>query len=262
MPHGTIRPDYLSPSSVKSYLSCSARFYMEKVLGIHKPISPALHVGLSVHEAIRTFHLLRWNRAEYSIDRLRKSYFSAFLEREHIQKGVEYRGDNRFRHKNCLNGWKIVQAFLLSPEAKTGGLPRGVEVSLQMEVPGLHPLITGTIDLVQGDGGIVDYKTCTAVPNLHHALFEHEIQLVTYQLLMQDAGERVSSLSLVYLTKTKTPRIIRINGSLADKKRQQRVLSLYKSVYEGITSERFIPQPGMHCSWCPYTRECMTWTGT
>jgi hypothetical protein len=28
---------------------------------------------------------------------------------------------------------------------------------------------------------------------------------------------------------------------------------------EGIAEERFYPQPGMHCSWCAFRKDCMAW---
>ncbi|WP_367872501.1 PD-(D/E)XK nuclease family protein [Luteolibacter sp. Populi] len=46
-------PDYSSPSAAKSYLACSLRFYFERVLQIKKATTPALHLGKSVHAALR-----------------------------------------------------------------------------------------------------------------------------------------------------------------------------------------------------------------
>lgn len=55
-----IRPDYLSPSSVKSYLSCSLRFFFERVAQIRKPTTVALHVGKTIHATLQSFNLARW----------------------------------------------------------------------------------------------------------------------------------------------------------------------------------------------------------
>ncbi|PNC66175.1 hypothetical protein CXT99_05690 [Akkermansia muciniphila] len=54
-----ICPDYLSPSSVKSYLSCSLRFFFERVAQIRKPTTVALHVGKTIHATLQSFNLAR-----------------------------------------------------------------------------------------------------------------------------------------------------------------------------------------------------------
>lgn len=72
-------------------------------------------------------------------------------------------------------------------------------------------------------------------------------------------GDTPPSLDLIYLVKTKTPQMIRVKIPPADEQRKQRVADLYRIAYEGITTERFHPQPGMQCSWCQYRRECSGW---
>ena len=93
-----------------------------------------------------------------------------------------------------------------------------------------------------------------------HAAFDHELQLVTYQVMIEEAtGDTPPSLDLIYLVKTKTPQVIRVKTPPADEQRKQRIADLYKIAYEGITTERFHPQPGMQCSWCQYRKECSGW---
>ena len=59
-------PDYISPSAAKSYLSCSLRFYFERVLQITKPTSASLHLGKAIHAALQSFHLARWRGGDDS----------------------------------------------------------------------------------------------------------------------------------------------------------------------------------------------------
>ena len=196
---------------------------------------------------------------EPTLDGLRKSYFSTFLDMERMPNGVEYHGNRTQRYKDCLHGWHAVQAFYKASNTHRREMPHGVETSLQMVLPGTNALITGTIDLVEEDGGLVVYKISASAPTSEQALCEHEVQSVTYQMLMQDAGKAIPALSLVYVVTTQTPRIIRIESSAPDYHRQQSVLSIYKTVYEGIVNGRFFPSHGIQCSKCPYTRECMEW---
>ncbi len=116
------------------------------------------------------------------------------------------------------------------------------------------------MDLVEGDFTAVDFKSAAAKPDPKHAAFDHEIQLVSYQLLMEAAtGETPPSLDLVFLVKTKTPQVIRVKSPPADAHRKRRVVALLETAAQGIAEDRFHPQPGMHCSWCQFRNECGQW---
>ncbi len=88
-----------------------------------------------------------------------------------------------------------------------------------------------------------------AKPDAANAAFDHAIQLVSYQLLMEAAtGETPPSLDLVFLVKTKKPQTIRVTRPPADARRKQRVVALLETAVEGIASNRYHPQSGMQCS--------------
>jgi putative RecB family exonuclease len=153
----------------------------------------------------------------------------------------------------------VVAAYLDSPEAMKEK-PRAVEVLLKEDIPGLSVPLTGAMDLVEGDFTPVDFKSAAAKPDAANAAFDHEIQLVSYQLLMEAAtGESPPSLDLVFLVKTKTPQIIRVKSPPADAHRKRRVTALLETAVEGIANSHHHPQPGMHCSWCQYRNECKAW---
>ena len=93
------------------------------------------------------------------------------------------------------------------------------------------------MDLVEGNFTPVDFKSAAAKPDPSHAAFDHEIQLVSYQLLMEAAtGESPPSLDLVFLVKTKTPQVIRVSSPPADEHRKRRVIALLETAVEGIAS--------------------------
>jgi putative RecB family exonuclease len=163
------------------------------------------------------------------------------------------------REKCRQDGLRVVAAYLDSPEAMQEK-PRAVEVLLKEEIPGLSVPLTGAMDLVEGDLTTVDFKSAAARPDPDNAAFDHEIQLVSYQLLMEAAtGETPPSLDLMFLVKTKTPQVIRVKSPPADAHRKRRVTALLETAVEGIASGRHHPQPGMHCSWCQYRNECKAW---
>lgn len=74
-------------------------------------------------------------------------------------------------------------------------MPLGVEVGLSATIPGLPVPVRGVIDLVQHDLTAVDYKSAAAKPDAEHAAFDHELQLVTYQMMIEEAGGRHASVT-------------------------------------------------------------------
>ena len=163
------------------------------------------------------------------------------------------------REKTRLDGLRVIAAYLDSPEAMKDK-PRAVEVLLKEDLPGLSVPLTGAMDLVESNFTPVDFKSSASKPDPSHAAFDHEIQLVSYQLLMEAAtGEIPPSLDLVFLVKTKKPQTIRVSSKPANARRKQRVIALLEIAVEGIAAGRFHPQPGMQCSWCQFKNECMGW---
>lgn len=253
-----IRPDYLSPSSVKSYLSCSLRFFFERVAQIRRPTTVALHVGKAIHATLQSFNLARWRGEDSSEAAMEEAFSVHFLKLEKTEGPVDY-ADEETRRKVRSCAWNTVKAFMASNEV-TSQMPLGVEVGLSATIPGLPVPVRGVIDLVQHDLTAVDYKSAAAKPDAGHAAFDHELQLISYQMMIEEATEDTPpSLDLIYLVKTKTPQVIRVKTPPANEQRKQRVADLYRIAYDGIITERFHPQPGMQCTWCQYRKECSGW---
>jgi putative RecB family exonuclease len=252
-------PEYISPSAAKSYLACSLRFYFERVLQIRKRTTPALHLGKAVHASLQAFHLARWRGTDDSPQVIAGAFEDSFLKLEREEGPVNW--NEEAREKCRLAGLRVVAAYLDSsdvPKAK----PRAVEVPLTESIPGLSVPLTGTIDLVTEVFAPVDFKSAAAKPDAGHAVFDHELQLVAYQLLLEQAtGEHPPSLDLVFLVKTKTPKVIRISSPPANRKRKDRVVGMIDTAVIGMAEGRFHPQPGMTCMSCQYRNECKAWPG-
>ena len=251
-------PDHISPTAAKAYLSCSLKFYFERVACIRKKTPATLHLGKAVHAALQAFHIARWRGADDSPETIAAAYEKAFSDLERDEGPVNF-DDDVEREKCRVDGLRVVAAYLDSPEAMKEK-PRAVEVLLKEDIPGLSVPLTGAMDLVEGNFTPVDFKSAAAKPDAANAAFDHEIQLVSYQLLMEAAtGESPPSLDLVFLVKTKTPQIIRVKSPPADAHRKRRVTALLETAVIGIASSRYHPQPGMQCSWCQFKNECMAW---
>jgi len=260
---GTVRrpcslPDHISPSAAKSYLACSLQFFFERVARIRKKTPVALHLGKAVHAALQAFHLARWRAGDDSPEAIAAAYDRSFADLERDEGPVNFE-DEDAREKARLDGLRVVAAYMDSPEAMREK-PRAVEVLLKENIPGLSVPLTGAMDLVEGNFTPVDFKSAAAKPDKDNAAFDHEIQLVSYQLLMEIAtGQTPPSLDLVFLVKTKTPQVIRVSSPPADMQRKLRVIALLETAVQGIARSRYHPQPGMHCSWCQYKTECLAW---
>ena len=254
---GTL-PQHISPTAAKAYLGCSLKFYFERVACIRKKNPPALHLGKVVHAALQAFHLARWRGGNDSPEAIAAAYEESFVKLERDEGPVNF-DDDAEREKCRLDGLRVVAAYLDSPEAMKEK-PRAVEVMLKENIAGLSVPLTGAMDLVEGNFTPVDFKSAAAKPDEANAAFDHEIQLVSYQLLMEAAtGETPPSLDLVFLVKTKKPQTIRVTSPPADARRKQRVVALLETAVEGIASNRHHPQPSMHCSWCQFKNECKAW---
>ncbi len=251
-------PQHISPSAAKAYLGCSLKFYFERVACIRKATPVALHLGKAVHAALQSFHLARWRGGDDSVEAVANAYELAFHRLERDEGPVNF-DDEAEREKARQDGLRVVAAYLDSPEAMKEK-PRAVEVMLKENIPGLSVPLTGAMDLVEGNFTPVDFKSAAAKPDSANAAFDHEIQLVSYQLLMEAAtGETPPSLDLVFLVKTKTPQVIRVKSPPADAHRKRRVVALLETAVQGIAEDRFHPQPAMHCSWCQFKNECKAW---
>jgi putative RecB family exonuclease len=254
--------DHISPTSMKTYFGCSLRFYFEKVQQLPRPVSPSLHLGKAVHEGLRAFHLARWRDGASGEDAVVAAYQAAFAALEVEEGPVEW-SEPAEKADALASGERVIRAYLASDHARLEGKPLGVEVILNDHVPELELPLTGVIDLVRPGHVPVDFKTVAATTgNLELETFLHETQLVAYQLLLEAAtGEPVTALELVYLVKTKSPKVLVHRIPPADETRKLRFAALAEAYVAGVRAERFHPQPGVHCAWCSFRNECRAWKG-
>ena len=204
------------------------------------------------------FHLALWRGEDHLPETVSGFFSDAFWRLEKEEGPVDW-SKKKPREKAIEDGLRVVAAYLDSPECLSEP-PRAVEVFLHEEIDGLSVPLTGAMDLVRQDLVPVDFKSAAAKPDPELAAFDHELQLVSYQLMLEKAtGDTPPALELIHLVKTKVPQVIRTRVPSADIQRKERVIQLLETAVQGITHGRFHPQPGMHCSWCPYRKECSEW---
>ncbi|WP_309398857.1 PD-(D/E)XK nuclease family protein [Cerasicoccus maritimus] len=85
---------------------------------------------------------------------------------------------------------------------------------------------------------------------------------IYYQMLIESAtNQEVQGRELVFLVKTKKPKVIVHRMKPATELEKERVLDIALAAMDGIYHERFHPQTGMHCGWCSFRSECSKWKG-
>lgn len=254
--------DHISPSAIRDYLQCSLRFYFKRVLGLPEPGSVSLHLGKAVHAGIQAYWIARWRNEDASVDVVVNHYATAFAAQEQEDPVPFAEGE---REATLAKGESLLRAYCESDHALTVAKPLGVEVKLQEDFPELPSPLLGYMDLVlpAEDGPVVcDFKTVAAPPNVELEAFLHAAQLCAYQLLIEAAtGQPVSARELVFLVKTKTPKVIVHRLPPADPAARERFWSMAQAMVDGVYHERWHPQPGMHCGWCPYRGPCARWRG-
>jgi putative RecB family exonuclease len=250
---------HVSASSLKLYLTCSLRFYFKKVLQLAEPTSPALHLGKAVHAGIQAYWLARWRNEDASDDVVVSQYTSAFTALDQADPV----GFTPAERSACLaRGESVLRAYLDSEHARADAAPLGVEVRLEEHFAQLPSPLLGYIDLVRPGPIVCDFKTVASTPNLELEAFQHALQLTAYQLLVESAtGQQVTARELVFLVKTKTPKVIVHRLPPADATEIERFWLMAERAVKGIYEEDWTPQPGMHCSWCSYRDACSRWKG-
>jgi putative RecB family exonuclease len=252
--------DHISASSLKLYLGCSLKYYFKKVLKLSEPTSPAFHLGKAVHAGLQAFHTGRWRGESHDLLAVIQAYEKALAEQE-SEEPVVFKSE-KDREKLVEQGKNVLNAYMQSEHARMPEIPLGVEVRLESDFAELPSPLLGYVDLVREGNVPCDFKSCAATPNVELEAFNHELQLTAYQLLIEEAtGQEVQGRELVFLVKTKTPKVIVHRLPPATSEDKERFWSIAQAALDGIYHERFYPQPGMQCSWCSFREQCKNWKG-
>ncbi|MDF3130375.1 PD-(D/E)XK nuclease family protein [Kiritimatiellaeota bacterium B1221] len=248
--------DYLSASRLKSFLSCRLKFYYEKVLKLPAPSSPNLQIGKAVHAGLEALHKAQWEGQPHDTDTVLKAYEDAYTSLE-AEDPVDYGNKDR---ESCLEtGKRTLRAFLESDLVNDPRPIRGVEVTLRREDDELPIPLLGVVDLVR-ENTAIDFKTVGATPDLKEEAWSHELQMICYFLLLADAtGELPAPAELVYLVKTKTPKVIRHQLPTIDLIQMERFRRLVDVYVDANQRQEYYPSPGMHCRWCEFRSRCRAW---
>lgn len=254
--------DHLSASAVKDYLGCSLRYYFKRVAGLPEESSPNLHLGSAVHHALQAHFRNRW-RGNPTDPELALTAFEEAFDHEDPDFPVSWK-PGLWETKRDL-GRRMVDSYLESAHATEERPVVAVEVALREKLGPVRTEMVGQVDLVLGEEeGLVpvDFKTIANQPDTEFEAFQHSLQMVLYQLMVEAAtGGRVSSREIVFITKHKSPRVVVHRIPRATDSEIERFWKMVERAEQGVLRGEWAPQPAMHCAWCSFRSECMNWTG-
>jgi putative RecB family exonuclease len=256
--------DYLSPSQISSFQSCSLRWWYAYVAKA-KPesTSATLIFGSAVHAAIEK-HLgaMVAQDPAPTIDELVVE-FSEKFDKESSAAPIQFsKGDTPDSLRSLAR--QILVAYLEHPVAHPEGQILGIEQTLRVSLDPALPGLVGRVDLMTYHEGIVritDFKTTKAIWTDETAEANAQ-QLSLYAQaaapLAKELGAEIR-LSFVLLTKHKTPRVEAIEVS-ADPDKVRRSTVVLRQVFNAMKAGNIYPSPSqMNCYSCPFQKRCKAW---
>jgi hypothetical protein len=236
----------LSPTQVRTFLNCSARWWFKYGLGEPETKNSALALGSAVHRTLevnfREKVITKKDLDTLGVVALFRSEWQEQAEQ------TEFRDDEDPTALGKV-GEQLVAKYM--DEAAPWIQPAAVEVDVAGEIGGVS--VHGIVDLVDEEGRIVDVKTAARKPS--GIAPDYAFQLATYcQITPGVSGE----VRLDTLVKTKTVQLIQQSYAVDDQDLRATEV-LYPLVRQGIANGLYFPnRQSLTCSRrnCAFWRHC------
>ncbi|MCK4570435.1 PD-(D/E)XK nuclease family protein, partial [Candidatus Bipolaricaulota bacterium] len=236
----------LSHRKIDDFLTCPKKYKYIHLLRVPIRQHHAVIYGNAIHQAIRIFHLNRIARQETPVSELHDVFRKAwqaegFLTREHEELRLQ-------------QGLKALTSFHAA-ETASEAIPTYVEKRFSITMDGVRLVgIFDRIDIVDGEGTIIDYKT-SDVKTQEQAVrrAKGSRQLALYSLAYQQLfGGLPTALELRFLT----PDVV-IGRTLPTEKMLDKARQDMEKAATGIRLGDFPGEPEYRaCQYCPYASIC------
>lgn len=247
----------VSASRLSLFLSCRLRFWFRYVAELKKPKTPALHVGGSVHQVLKSWNMARWKGTPLTLKQLYDVYEASWADQK--DEPVDWKDDDEAEQKGT--GWRLLETYFRESPIRQDVKPDAVEVPVEADLSthGL-PTVRGAIDLVH-QGRIVDFKTSGQTPNPEKVAHTHEVQSSCYAVLYRKStGKRENGIDFHHLVKLKNPKIVITALEPMSQRQQSRLFHLIDAYVSGLDRRDFVPSPGLQCASCQYFEDCKAWS--
>lgn len=204
-----IEIDHLSYSSISTYLECGRKWRYRYIEKIPTRRTPALVVGSAVHGAIEALITHRLNGEPLLPVR---AWIDAWEQQtnEHSATDIDWNGGGPREYENIgarLFADPEVQAAIADLHPAVDQRGPLIERRVELRVPGVTVPVIGYLDMVAGDGVIVDFKT--AARNWTRNQAQQETQPIFYLAALNQLGvpHAPSRFRHVVFVKTKIPQV-------------------------------------------------------
>ena len=248
----------VSPSKLSLFQSCRLKFFFRYVLGLKKPKTAALHVGVAVHAVLSGWNKARWRQQHPALADL-YAHYEVVWQGEQINEAVAW-DTPAVEAEQQQVGWRLLETFFRESSIRDAGKPDAVEANVEADLSkhGL-PTLVGVLDLVQ-DQRIIDFKTSGTTPNPERAALVNATQATAYSLLYREnTSRKETGIELHHLVKLKAPKLVVIYLSPPGDRERARLFRIIDAYVEGLERRDFIPSPGLQCVSCEYFNECAAW---
>lgn len=249
-----VAPEYLSPSSIATFLQCPLKYKFSRIDGIKEPPTEATLLGNFVHEVLETFYSLE--PSERTVPMARSISAAVYPKYEEDISNV-LRGNPESIRSLRWRAWWCVENLMAMEDVASMNFD-GIETELDAEIDGVR--IKGFVDRWhESEGAIVigDYKT-GKVPR-EPWMDDKFDQLLIYGIILSESmGKQLKSVELLYvahgqrLKKTPTAEDI--------KKVKDMIVQTRKEIDSRCESGVFEAKRSNLCGWCHFKTICPEWS--
>lgn len=248
-------PDYLSASSIQTFVQCPLKFKLSRVDKIQEPPTIQTLLGNFVHDVLEHFYT-EVKPEERTVVAARHSCTHVWTSGEWADRVAPYLGRMKMNDFRWSAWWCVENVFLL--EQPQNVKPMGLEYEVLGEIDGV--LIKGFIDRWTEFGGrvvISDYKTGkTPAPKY---MADKWFQLSLYALLIAQIHDKSEfELELLYLKdgvrRTMHPKEEDFLST------RDKIKTTKKEIVTAYDNDEWPAIPSNLCNWCFYKSNfCSYW---
>lgn len=247
-------PDYLSPSSISTFVQCPLKYKYSRIDGIVEPPTEATILGNFVHSILEGFY--RRSPDERSVATARQIASAEWVKYEHDVTGILRNNTTNIRQFRWKAWWCVEN--LMSMEKAMEMSFGGIETELDHEIDGVR--VKGFVDRWAEVGNkivIGDYKTGkTPKEQWQDDKFD---QLLIYAIILSETvGKDIGELELLYLKDGVRLRKTPTQEDVARLK--AKIREVRNSIDERCRSGVFETKKSNLCSWCHFKTICPEWS--
>ena len=253
----------VSPSRLKTWLTCPLRWAAVYLEGKPIQVTPAMAFGSAIHKALEAHHRSKW-LGEVQEDLL--EVFDSALTGEtdpDQHTGPRPRVPPQLSEKE-RDTMRDQARELLSTYVDRYEAEEVSAAEMRLEAPLLDPDtgddlgvdLVGIVDLVTTEGALVDVKTSARATSELQAVLSHALQVDTYRYLMAHHDPERGSVPAEIRTLIRG-RNCRLEVTPVPERSSRTLVSMIRAYSADVRAGVLLPRPGILCSdSCPAIEAC------